>query len=432
MCPVSSNQRATELVERFLEALRAGSSVAANSVVDEALRDGIEAVAAQSRVIEPAMDRVGELWQEGEMNVADEHLATAISNVALARLFPRLLIAPARSRERVLLAAVEGEHHVLGLRMVADVLEGAGFDVLYLGADVPSDALLSACKTRRPAVLGLSVTMGLNVPALILLLAELQAMDERPAVFVGGQATAAAIDRGLRVTVVEHSEDVVELVEALLVRPPAWPLVPQDLLSRVVPAGPAGAPAGEAWIGTIPDAFSATTLAATDAVRDAARRAFEVEQMAYRDPVTGLWNRRAYEERLHKLVEGGLDGFAVLMLDVDSFRAINDRYGFEAGTLGLLAVARSIARSVRAAVFVARVGGDEFAVLVPDTPSSLAVAMADAIRGAVGRKVTDPPLTVSVGVTVFHDSIRATSLAAEQALDRAKRMGGNRVALQEP
>ncbi|MGA2927776.1 MAG: diguanylate cyclase, partial [Solirubrobacteraceae bacterium] len=318
---------------------------------------------------------------------------------------------------------------VLGLRMVADVLEGAGFEVFYLGADVPSDALLSACTTHRPAILGLSVTMALNVPALISILGELQAMQERPAVFVGGQGAAAAIDAGLRVTAVEHSEDVVELVETLLGQPPAGPLVPEDLVSPMADA-PTGSSAGEAGIGTIPDAFSATTLAAADAARNAARRAFEVEQVAYRDPVTGLWNRRAYEERLHKF-GGGEDGFAVLMLDVDSFKAINDRYGFEAGTLGLLAVARSITDNVRAGAFVARIGGDEFAILLPDTPSSLAVAAADAIRGAVGQKVTDPPLTVSVGVTVFHGSIRATSLAAEQALNRAKRTGGNHVALQE-
>jgi MerR family transcriptional regulator, light-induced transcriptional regulator len=123
-----SDRRAGEWAERFLEALRAGSSAAADSVVDGALRERLEAAAVQSRVIEPAMDRVGELWESGEMNVADEHLATAISNVALARLFPQLLSAPARSRERVLLAAVAGEHHVLGLRMVADVLERAGFE----------------------------------------------------------------------------------------------------------------------------------------------------------------------------------------------------------------------------------------------------------------------------------------------------------------
>ncbi|MGA2926773.1 MAG: B12-binding domain-containing protein, partial [Solirubrobacteraceae bacterium] len=85
-----SDRRAGEWAERFLEALRAGSSAAADSVVDEALRDRLEAAAVQSRVIEPAMDRVGELWESGEMNVADEHLATAISNVALARLFPQL------------------------------------------------------------------------------------------------------------------------------------------------------------------------------------------------------------------------------------------------------------------------------------------------------------------------------------------------------
>ena len=90
-----------------------------------------------------AMGRIGELWEHGELTVADEHAATGLSYRALLPLQEPLQIAPPRSRERVVLAAVEGQTHVLGLRMVADVLEGAGFEVLYLGADVPSGALRS-------------------------------------------------------------------------------------------------------------------------------------------------------------------------------------------------------------------------------------------------------------------------------------------------
>lgn len=134
MCARLSDGHAAAWATRYLVALRSGSAAAA--VVDEALADGMEPAAVQSRVIESAMDRIGHLWQSGAVNVADEHLATAISDEVRPRLFPRLLRAPPGSRERVFLAAVEGEHHVLGLRMVADVLEGAGFDVLYLGADV--------------------------------------------------------------------------------------------------------------------------------------------------------------------------------------------------------------------------------------------------------------------------------------------------------
>ncbi len=427
----SSDERVVGWTVGFVDALRAGSAVAAAAVLDEALADGMEPAAVHSRVIEPAMYRIGELWQDGAITVEDEHVATAISHGVLARLFPRLLSAPARSRERVILAAAEGEHHVLGLRMAADVLEGAGFDVLYLGADVPGDALLSACRAHRPAILGLSATMTLNVPTLIWELAQLELLEERPVVMVGGQGIPPAIDRVLGVTQIAQSEGVVATVEVLLEQPPAGPLVPPDLVRRI-PAGPPVSFVGIGAIGTVADTLSATTLAAADAARDAARHAFAMEQLAYRDPLTELWNRRAYDDRFHRIVDEGPGELAVLMLDVDGFKAINDRYGHRAGDLGLVGVARAIIHSVRPGDFAARFGGDEFAVLLPDSKTSEAVAVADRIRQAVERDLTHPPLTISVGVAAFRDSLRSTSLAVDQALYDAKQTGRNRVTLWEP
>ena len=83
------------------------------------------------------MKTIGELWERDAISVADEHLATEISQRVAARLFWRALNGRPRRRERVVMAAVQGEEHVLGLRLAADVLESAGFDVLYLGADLP-------------------------------------------------------------------------------------------------------------------------------------------------------------------------------------------------------------------------------------------------------------------------------------------------------
>jgi methanogenic corrinoid protein MtbC1 len=82
-----------------------------------------------------------ELWKSGSVRVADEHLATAISQRVLIQLADALTTAAAGSGERMVLAARLGQHHVLGLRMAADVSEGAGYDVLCLGADVPLEVL---------------------------------------------------------------------------------------------------------------------------------------------------------------------------------------------------------------------------------------------------------------------------------------------------
>lgn len=108
-------------------------------------------------MIAPALRQVGVLWALGEMSVADEHLATAITYRSLASL-SAFVGPPEALRGTVLLAAVEGERHVVGLEMVARVLEGGGFDVKLLGADVPTDALAAAVARFAPGVVGLSAT----------------------------------------------------------------------------------------------------------------------------------------------------------------------------------------------------------------------------------------------------------------------------------
>lgn len=160
--------RTSGLAGLFGDVLCAGDGHAAERVVDDALASGLAPEAVQSLVIGPAMVRIGELWQSRVIGVADEHLATSISQRALLRLFEKISASRVRpgSRERVVLAAVEGQHHVLGLRMVADVLEGAGFDVLYLGEDVPVASLRAFVAQHRPGVVGLSFVFASNVRCL--------------------------------------------------------------------------------------------------------------------------------------------------------------------------------------------------------------------------------------------------------------------------
>ena len=115
------------------------------------------------RVIAPAMHELGLLWEKGAITVADEHLATGITHRVLAALRPPALVEQVfetcSTRPRALLATVEGEQHALGLRMAADLIEDAGYQVAYLGADVPTDALVAAIKALSPDLVCLSATM---------------------------------------------------------------------------------------------------------------------------------------------------------------------------------------------------------------------------------------------------------------------------------
>ena len=151
------------LSRSYLDALRAADVAGAYRVASQALAGGMPLAVLYQRVIAPAMHELGRLWDEGAITTADEHLATGVTHRVLAALRPPELLEQSlgqgAERPRALLAAVQGEQHALGLRMAADLLEDGGYEVAYLGADVPTGALVQAVDTLAPNLLGLSATM---------------------------------------------------------------------------------------------------------------------------------------------------------------------------------------------------------------------------------------------------------------------------------
>ncbi|MDZ7801788.1 MAG: cobalamin-dependent protein [Trueperaceae bacterium] len=110
-------------------------------------------------MIEPAMYQVGLLWQQGEISVALEHLATSKASLLLTRAFAVASTDASLGERRAVFAAVEGNRHSMGLRMIADTFSLHGWDADYLGADVPVRDLLTHVDAVRPELLGLAATM---------------------------------------------------------------------------------------------------------------------------------------------------------------------------------------------------------------------------------------------------------------------------------
>lgn len=148
------------LAARLLGALLAADRRGVETVIDDARYEGLDGIAILDDLLAPAMREVGRLWENGEIGIADEHLATAIVHTTLTRVYPNLVTAEPRTRGCVLLAGADGEEHVLGLRMIADVLEGGGFDVRNVGGALPPAALAAAVRRHRPVLVGLADTMG--------------------------------------------------------------------------------------------------------------------------------------------------------------------------------------------------------------------------------------------------------------------------------
>jgi MerR family transcriptional regulator, light-induced transcriptional regulator len=176
------------LRERYLAAQLAGDRrEALRLLVDEGLLRGIPLQDLHLKIIQQAQYEIGRLWQENRISVAQEHLATAISQLALSHLYRHLPRDPSNGRT-VMISCVEGELHELGARVASDFLEMAGFDVRFLGANVPTEHLVREVRAQKPDLLALSVTMTYHIPALRQAVAAVREVAPLLPLAVGGLA----------------------------------------------------------------------------------------------------------------------------------------------------------------------------------------------------------------------------------------------------
>jgi len=207
------------LARRFVAAQLAGDRAEAlRVVVDDGVRVGARVIDLQARVIRAAQQQIGALWQRNQISIAQEHLATGIAQVVMARLFELAPVAK-RNGKRVAVACVEGERHEFPARLIADYLDQAGFTVRYFGADLPVDHLVRELVKDRPHVVALSATMSFHLPALRATIAAVRAaLGEHAPIIVGGHALSwsPALAEELAVaTAAAEPDDVVAAIQRM-------------------------------------------------------------------------------------------------------------------------------------------------------------------------------------------------------------------------
>ncbi len=184
------------------------------------------------------------------------------------------------------------------------------------------------------------------------------------------------------------------------------------------------------YLGFLPTLFTGVGLFALlgftlDAIRDS-------DQLARTDGLTGLLNRRAFDDELAIAVartERYQRDLSLIILDIDHFKQLNDTYGHPAGDAVIRAVSRVLLDKSRRIDLVARIGGEEFAMILADTPASAALRLAERLRQAISNASSETiAFSASLGVASVQDTeTRPEALleAADNALYAAKKAGRN-------
>ncbi|GAB4281279.1 MAG: B12-binding domain-containing protein [Coriobacteriia bacterium] len=151
------------LAVRYVGSILGGDRHAAVQIVNAALEDGVSVKDLYTHVFGRAQSELGRLWQMNRITVAQEHYATAVTQMVMSQLFP-YVFQEEKNGFTLIAACVGGELHEIGMRMVADFFEMGHWDTHYLGANTPAPAIVEATAEKGADVLALSTTMAFHVP----------------------------------------------------------------------------------------------------------------------------------------------------------------------------------------------------------------------------------------------------------------------------
>jgi len=213
-----------ELVESTLEtygaALERGDAETAEGAIAQAIEDGIPATTLHGEVIAPALARIRELHGAGEIDSDRERLAKGITRRVLATLYRYMIGNTEPTRERVLLAGMEGDEHALELQMMHDQIAAAGYETVF-DTDLSIDRLQSTVTSQSPDVILLGATDGEDSQEIANAVEALHAAHPGIPIVLGGAAVGGALPasrNGMRV--LERIDEAVEAVEEQLAKRP--------------------------------------------------------------------------------------------------------------------------------------------------------------------------------------------------------------------
>ncbi len=186
-----SQWRQEETYQAYLASLLAADRQSCFAIFQQCLDSEMPLRDLYVNVVQRSLYEIGDLWMRGEVSLAVEHLATAITESVLGIACPRLF-AGKRLGKLALVACVPNDHHRIGGRIVADYFELSNWRSYFLGANTPVSEMLSVMEQRQPDVLVLSATASFNFGAVVAAAAEIREAFPSLPILAGGQAVANA------------------------------------------------------------------------------------------------------------------------------------------------------------------------------------------------------------------------------------------------
>jgi methanogenic corrinoid protein MtbC1 len=206
-------------LQTYATALERGDAEMAEAAIATAIEDGLPPTTLHAEVIAPALHHIGELSQAGEMDLDREQRAMGITRRVLATLYRYMIGGAEPTRERVLLAVLEGDPHTLGLQMVHDQLAAAGYQTIF-NTEISVEQLLAKVESQSPDLIVLGATVPTAVEGVTRAVKDLHAVHPDIPIMLRGAAVSQGLpgeQPGMRV--LERIDESVQAVEELLAAP---------------------------------------------------------------------------------------------------------------------------------------------------------------------------------------------------------------------
>jgi len=199
----------------YLKALLAGKRTDCQKIVLDLLDAKIEIKELYSHLFQQSMYRVGELWENNRISVANEHLATSITESLLNLVYPALF-ATDRIGKKAVISCSANEFHQVGGKMVADILELNGWDGFFLGANTPHDDMMQYIQDNKPDLVGLSLSILSNIENLKKGIEVIRTDFPNMDLLIGGQAFRwGGLDMIKKYAGTEYISNLAELESAI-------------------------------------------------------------------------------------------------------------------------------------------------------------------------------------------------------------------------